>query len=179
MLAQIHSARGDPLTADALLSLSPTPPPSSHTAELNAARSEAENLICQRQPSRALTVCQEAINKQTSVPSDVDRDVALAWLHLMAGRAVMEEVATSRPVLLEELWGEPGARRQRKRGTKKMSTRVLGWLLLVPEPFQQALSHFCTALQLCHPTCPPQPLREVSENLWETGHFLPFLYWEI
>ena len=135
--------------------------------KFHSALVEAESLIRGSNPSRALTLCSELIRNCSDEP---DCDLALAWVHLVAGRALLEEVALSRPVLLEELWGETVGsgtvgsgtqRRKRGRGGRR-GGKMLGWLSLVPEPFQEALYHFCTAVQLCHPVCPPQPLREVS-----------------
>lgn len=65
---------------------------------------------------------------------------------------------------MEELWGQARGR-GRERGRTGSKRGVLGWLTLVPKPFQQALSHFCTSLQLCYPSCPPPLLREVYQCL--------------
>ena len=172
MLSEIHSTKGDTLTAQTILSLSPPHPPIAAPfgcAELHAARKEAEAHLDLRQPSHALTVCREAIEKREKggfVSCGVECDLALAWLHLTAGKAVIQEVAHLRPVLIEELWSqaESKPRRRGKAGGKKV-VRVLGWLCLVPEPFQKSLAHLCMALQLCHPTCPAHLLREVGSGL--------------
>ena len=141
------------------LSLLTSPFSHSDATELQTALLEAESLVDQRQPSRALALCRDAIQNWSN---QFDRDLGLAWLHLTAGRAILEEVALSRPVLLEELWGDGvsgGVVQKRGRGRK--GVRVLGWVSLMPEPFQESLDHFCAALQLCHPSCPSQLLREV------------------
>lgn len=84
----------------------------------------------------------------------------------MAGKAVIHDVSLTRPVLMEELWGQArGKGRGKGRGRSGSKRGVLGWLSLVPKPFQQALSHFCTSLQLCYPSCPPLLLREVYQWL--------------
>lgn len=167
LLARIHRTKGDTEAAEAAtLSLSPLPsPPSpSSCAKLHTALAEAEAELALNHPSKALAVCSDAINDSTSTQCDVDMDLALAGLHLMAGKAAVQEVALTRPVLMEELWGQARGRgrEKRKTGSKR---GVLGWLSLVPKPFQQALSHFCTSLQLCHPACPPPLLREIYQWL--------------
>ena len=162
----VHKTRGDPQAPPVPLLL---PPPSLFSSpftltspdQLHSTLTEAESLINQSNPSHALTLCEELIQSSSE---DQESDLAQAWLHLMAGRAVVEDVALTRPVLLEDLWGEAAGssrRRNKGRGGGRRGVKVLGWLSLVPESFQKALGHFCTALQLCHPASPPQPLREV------------------
>ena len=168
LLAEIRSTRGDTHTAQTILSLSPPPLPIALAfgcSELHAARKEAEVHLDLCQPSHALAVCRAAIEKKEKegfVSCDVDCDLALAWLHLIAGKAVLREVAHSRPVLIEELWNRTERRPKRRGKASGKKVRVLSWLTLVPEPFQQSLAHFCTALQLCHPACPTHLLREVG-----------------
>ena len=172
LLSEVHSTKGDNEAAQAALSTfsslstsSPGPPAS----PLHTARSEAESLLDLRQPARALTLCREAIEDDERRRAscgpvcDGSRDVGVAWLHLLAGRAVLQEVESSRPVLMEQLWGAQPHKTQRKAGPRR-AARVLGWLSLVPEPFCQALSHLLTALQLAHPTCPSLLLRQVSHT---------------
>ena len=172
MATDIQKTRGDPIAVQTSVT-SFLPPPSllspPHTLtddveeKFHSALVEAESLIQGSNPSQALTLCNELIRNCSNEP---DCDLSLAWVHLVAGRALLEEVALSRPVLLEELWGETVGsgtqRRKRGRGGGRGGGKTMGWLSLVPEPFQEALHHFCAAVQLCHPVCPPQPLREVS-----------------
>lgn len=167
LLARIHRTKGDMEAAEAAtLSLSPLPSPPSPSSwdKLHTALAEAEAELALNHPSKALTVCSDAINDSTSMWCDVDMDLALAGLHLVAGKAAVQEVALTRPVLMEELWGQARGRgREREKTGSKRG--VLSWLSLVPKPFQQALSHFCTSLQLCYPACPPPLLREVYQWL--------------
>ena len=169
----IHTTRGDTKTIQTSATSFLVPPPSllspphsltNDSDNFTSSLEQAESLIQQGNPSDALTLCRELIQRYSENP---DYDVVLAWAHLIAGRAILEEVALSRPVLLEELWGEAVSvsvqqRRRRGRGGGRRGAKGVGWLALIPEPFQEALDHFCTSLQLCHPSCPPQPLREVS-----------------
>ena len=186
IMANIHITRGDTHKAHNLLSPDHLPPdtPSSpshsphtqsHTTHLHSALyatdiqttlEQAERHLDLSNPSQSLTICKEAI-KNASRYHDFRHNLVLAELHYTIGRALLEDMAISRPVLLEELWGRAvggHGTRERRRGRGKV-TRTLGWLSLVPEPFQEALDHFCQALQLCHPTCPPHLLREVMCRL--------------
>ena len=81
-------------------------------------------------------------------------DLELSWLHLVAGRATMQEVECSWPALLEELWSNrhpPAAGRKHLcKQPRRKKAQGPAWLSLVPAPLSLALSHFSSALQLAH-----------------------------
>ena len=101
------------------------------------------------QPSQALAICKEAIADAAAAEEvSVEQDLQLAGLHLTAGQAVLQEVQCSRPVLLEELWGNTHHKQPRSKRASHLT-----WLSLVPVPFSLALSHFASSLQLSQPAC--------------------------
>lgn len=117
--------------------------------KLMRARHQAVMHLDLCQPSQALAVCKEAMAGAACAEEvAVEQELQLAWVHLIAGQAVVQEVECSRPVLLEELWSNTPHKQPRSKRASRLT-----WLSLVPAPFSLALSHFVSSLQLSQPAC--------------------------